>query len=269
MEALILVADADPFNLRLLQEVCEAGGHRVISAANGTEVLDAVARERPDLALVDVDLPELDGLEVLRILKADAALASLPVLLVTAPDDLDRRSRGIELGADDYVSKPYRVFEIQQRIRNTLRASGHDLARRDGQVAVEQLGLSLDYEFTRAQRYGHPLACIAVRLAAVGGLSPEAGLEDAMMRLAAGLRTCIRVVDQLFRAGEREYAVLLPETDEAGATVVLNRIRQRVADGTFFGDQQDPAPALRAGLASASDADSGEALYRAAIAALS
>src|SRR5262245_33874525 len=168
MSALILVADADPFNLRLLSELCSTLGYDVVTAADGGAVLDAVARERPDLVLMDVSLPVMDGLQVLRILKADHDLAQLPVLLVTADGDDEARRRGCEMGAEDYVVKPYRSFEIQQRLRNVLRlrtmaanTTNPPVERFDiadpltGTGTTSQLHISLEYEFTRAVRYNH------------------------------------------------------------------------------------------------------------------
>ena len=115
MGALVLVADHDPFNLRLLHEACEAAGYDVVTAAVGPEVLTMVARQPPDLLLLDCKMPQLDGFEVLRILKADINLQEIPVVLITDADDVDARGRGIKLGAEDYLTRPYRVFEIQQR----------------------------------------------------------------------------------------------------------------------------------------------------------
>ncbi len=126
MSALVLVADPDPFNLRLLHEACEAAGYDVVTAADGPEVLAMVARRPPDLLMLDANMSEVDAFEILRILKADTSLENIPVLLVTDEGDLDSRRRGIELGAEDYLTRPYRVFEIQQRVRNVLRATRQD-----------------------------------------------------------------------------------------------------------------------------------------------
>src|ERR1041385_807545 len=172
MNALIVVADADPFDLRLLSELWSVLGYDVVTAGDGGAVLDAVARERPDLVLMDAALPVMDGLHVLRILKADHDLAQVPVVLVTADEEV--RQRGVEMGAEDYVAKPYRSFEIQQRLRNVLRgragngaSAGANAPERldivdalTGAGTTSQLHISLEYEFTRAVRYRHPLSCI-------------------------------------------------------------------------------------------------------------
>jgi diguanylate cyclase (GGDEF)-like protein len=283
--SLVLVADDDPFNLRLLQELCEGVGYRVVTAADGSAVLDVVARERPDLILLDVAMPVLDGFEVLRILKSDADLSDIPVVLVTAAGDEESRSRGIELGAEDYVTKPYRVFEIQQRVRNALRvrAAETEVARARERVrstelvdpltragTSQQLIVSLDYELTRAARYKHPLTCAAVRIANYVDIVERGGqdaAEGALVQLTGGLRACIRAIDHLFRSDLEEFVLLLPETDAAGAVVVRGRIEERAADRSLWGAAIEPVPVIRIGIASFPEAkaDTGNALLRAAL----
>ncbi len=259
--SVILVADDDPFNLRLLTELCEAAGYDVVACANGKEVLDAVARERPDLVLLDIEMPELDGFEVMKALKSDDGLAGIPVILVTGAEELEAREKGLELGADDYVTKPYRVFELQQRIRNALRVSFAesqaaaqsdtiDPLTRAG--ASQQMRITLDYEYTRAARYGNPLTCVVARIGnyrkIVAASGREAG-EGALVQLAGGLRQAIRGIDHLFRSDLDEFTILLPETPGEGAEVVLGRIREQAADRTLFGAALDPEPALELGYA--------------------
>lgn len=255
MAALLLVADADPFNLRLLSEVCESSGYGVVTAADGGAVLDAVARERPDLVLLDVSLPVMDGLSVMRILKGDANLRQIPILLITADDDIHSRQQGIALGAEDYIGKPYRVFEIQQRVRNALR-----LATRASSPSIEppsnpdvmdvvtgagtksQLHFSLDYEFTRAVRYSHPLGCVVVRCSNAARLSPD--MQRRMfVQLTSALRGCVRNVDQLFRSSPDAFSILLPETDQRGCARVIERVQALAARDPFDADL-DPRPRI-------------------------
>jgi diguanylate cyclase (GGDEF)-like protein len=285
MSAVILVADDDPFNLRLLTELCQAAGYTVQTCANGREVLDMVARERPDLILLDVQMPELDGFEVLRILKSDPELASIPIIMVTASGEVDARERGIELGAEDYITKPFRVFEIQQRIRNALRVSAaeteaqkaRELARDRETVdsltragTSQQLLITVDYEFTRAARYKKPLSCMVVRITNYVDLVETAGREageGALVRLASSLRECIRGIDHLFRSDLEEFTVLLPETPADGAGVVRGRVESQLADRTLFGAAISPEPKLGIGVASLPDdtAADGNALVRLAL----
>ena len=282
MSALILVADDDPFNLRLLEELCEAAGYQVVTASDGVEVLDIVARQRPQLVLLDLELPRKSGLEVMQVLKADPELSNIPVIVVTGTGDVDSRARGIEMGADDYVTKPFRVFEIQQRIRNALRlqsaenraaeaearGSSVDALTRSG--TSQQLLISLDYELTRAQRYGHPLALVVVELTNYEAIAERSGTvaaEGCLVQLAAGLRTCIRAIDHVFRSDLAEFTLVLPETNPEGANVVTRRIDEALADGSLFAVAIEPTPQIRSGVAHhpGDGASDGAALFRTAL----
>lgn len=280
MSALVLVADPDPFNLRLLHEACEAAGYDVVTAADGPDVLAMVARHPPDLLVLDAKMSEIDAFEILRILKADTSLVSIPALLVTDEGDLEARQRGLQLGADDYLTRPYRVFEIQQRVRNVLRATRRDRLgipestppadQRDpvtGAGTPSQLLISLDYEHTRAERYGHPLTCIVVRLGnsdEIASLSEEGSADRAMALIGAGLRSCIRAVDHLFRLRRDEFCILLPETDGNGASYVLRRLQGQVQTGELWRDEVTPRPVVQIALTSMPEASakSGDELLK-------
>ncbi|MGB8332753.1 MAG: response regulator [Polyangiales bacterium] len=266
MSALVLVADPDPFNLRLLHEACAAAGYDVVTAADGPEVLAMVARRPPDLLMLDAKMSEIDAFEILRILKADGSLMSIPVLLVTDEGDLEARRRGIELGAEDYLTRPYRVFEIQQRVRNVLRATRRDRLgvpestppadQRDpvtGAGTPSQLLISLDYEHTRAERYGHPLSCIVVRLGnatEISAASEDGTADHAMALIGSGLKRCIRAVDHLFRLRRDEFCILLPETDGTGAGYVLRRLQGQIETGELWSDRIAPTPLVQIALTS-------------------
>lgn len=285
MSALILVADADPFNLRLLAEACESMGYEIATAADGETVLECVGRQLPDLLLMDAALPGTDGLQVLRILRADRRFCDVPVVLATGHDDTDARQAGLEIGAEDYVSRPYRTFEVQQRIRNTLRLrtrAGSASDRPPSQTAdpetgagtAAQLHMSLDYEFTRAVRYGHPLSCVVVRCVnyreLLGELAGAVG-DAVLMPLAEALQGCIRGVDHLFRSGTDEFTVLLPETDAEGCRIVVERLHARTCEADLFPTHVRPRPSVAVSAASypISKAPDGEALWREALSAAS
>ncbi|MBN1652317.1 MAG: response regulator [Deltaproteobacteria bacterium] len=267
MSAIILVAASDPFDLRMLSELCVSSGYQVLTAADGGAVLDMVARDRPDLLLIDTSLPVKNGFEVLRVVKADADLAHIPTLLVTFENDVEGRRQGLELGAEDYITRPFRAFEIQQRLRNALRTSPSGENRRTGQNrhladidvvdsmtgtgTVNQLYITLDYEFTRAVRYRHPLGCIVVHIRNHEEIEKRVGsdaVNGILVALASGLRGCIRGVDHLFRSGQGEFTILLPETDLNGCQTVINRLRSSDSDLALFHHSVVPRPQIAVGL---------------------
>jgi signal transduction histidine kinase len=118
---LILVVDDGEANRDLLREILELDGHRVSVASDGPEALRGAREEAPDLVLLDVNMPGIDGLEVCRRLRADTATASLPIILVTALADRTHRLEGIAAGANDYLTKPIDRPDLLLRVRNALR----------------------------------------------------------------------------------------------------------------------------------------------------
>ena len=118
--ARILVVDDEPLNIDYLQQELEVHGFVIETAANGVEALERVAAAPPDLVLLDVMMPELDGIAALRILKGDPETRLIPVVLMTALNAVEDRVRGIEAGADDFLSKPVDDRELLARIRTAL-----------------------------------------------------------------------------------------------------------------------------------------------------
>ena len=120
----ILVVDDTPRNIRILDAVLSPRGYSVVSAASGAEALRAVAQERPDLVLLDIVLPDLDGYEVCRRLRADAETCLLPVVMITASGE-QQKLRALEAGADDFVLKPFDQAELLARVQSLLRIKAY------------------------------------------------------------------------------------------------------------------------------------------------
>ena len=136
MARTILVVDDEPTLRETLVDALEADGFRVVAAADGREALTAFRAERPDLVLLDLMLPELSGIEVCRIIRAESGV---PIVMLTAKDSELDKVVGLELGADDYVTKPFSLRELSARIRAMFRRSEQNVAV-DGPPAVIDLG---------------------------------------------------------------------------------------------------------------------------------
>jgi two-component system alkaline phosphatase synthesis response regulator PhoP len=117
----ILVVDDDKEIVRLMTSYLQASGYEVLAAYNGETALHTIRRERPDLVLLDLMLPERDGLEITRLLRSDPLLAQTPVIMVTARVSDTDKIVGLEMGADDYITKPYNPREVLARVRACLR----------------------------------------------------------------------------------------------------------------------------------------------------
>jgi DNA-binding response OmpR family regulator len=119
--ATILIADDDPRIIGALTALLSEDGHITLSASDGQEALRLMRSRRPDLAVIDIVMPALDGLNVMRQLRHDPVLAMTPIILLTGRDEPEERARGLDEGADDYISKPFDARELQARVRAVLR----------------------------------------------------------------------------------------------------------------------------------------------------
>ncbi len=131
---LVLVVDDEPRMTRFIRMNLELEGYRVIEAHNGVEALDKVRADLPDLVILDVMMPELDGFETLEMLRE---VSNVPVIMLTVRADEDDKVRGLELGADDYVTKPFGARELASRVKAVLR-------RTRGPVTSEKAILRID-----------------------------------------------------------------------------------------------------------------------------
>jgi DNA-binding response OmpR family regulator len=154
MKPKILLVDDEPDLLELLEVNFSGAGFIVLFARSGTEALRKVREKEPDLILLDVVLPGLDGLEVCRCLRQNTKTSSIPILMLTARADEIDRVLGLELGADDYVTKPFSMRELVLRVKNLLRGT----SAADSHGEVTQFGsLKIDRSRHRVTIRGRPV----------------------------------------------------------------------------------------------------------------
>ena len=164
----VLIVDDEPKIVRLVADYLAAGGFGVTTARNGDEALMRIRTDAPDLVVLDLGLPGLDGLDVTRTIRRNG---ELPIIMLTARDDETDRVIGLELGADDYVTKPFSPRELVARVRAVLRrhAAG-------AQAEVVEAGdLSLDVPRMRVTRGGEPIELTATEFALLATMARQPG----------------------------------------------------------------------------------------------
>jgi CheY-like chemotaxis protein len=119
-KAKVLIVDDEPFNVDYLEQELEECNYELITAANGREALDKIQRELPDLVLLDLMMPVLDGFAVLTQLKADPNLREIPVIIISAANNSRSVVRGIRMGAEDYITKPIDEKLLIQKVKDYL-----------------------------------------------------------------------------------------------------------------------------------------------------
>lgn len=171
MSARILVAEDDPKQAGLLRRYLEREGHTVVVAPDGRAAVDEARRRRPDLLILDVMMPRVDGLDVCRILRTES---DVPIILLTARTTEDDVLLGLDLGADDYVTKPYSPRELMARVRAALRRSGRSSPAPDDAV-VRTGPLVIDTARHRVTLDGTLVDCTPTEFRLLTALAREPG----------------------------------------------------------------------------------------------
>jgi len=160
----ILVVDDLAANIDVLESLLTLDGYRVTTAEDGERALAEVAKERPDLVLLDIRMPKVDGYEVCRRLKSDPSTRLVPVVLVTGLTDTDSRIRGLEVGADDFMSKPFIVPEMRARVASLLRIKTYTDALDSAESVILSLAMTIEARDRATEGHCQRLAQYAVAL---------------------------------------------------------------------------------------------------------
>jgi len=169
----ILVIEDEPDILEIMEYNLRREGFRVTGARDGVEGLDKVKAEFPDVILLDLMLPGLDGLELCRSLKRDPTLRSIPVIMVTAKGEIDDVVKGLEAGADDYISKPFSPKELVARVKAVARRGTWDDSQPRERIAME--GVMIDSAAHEVRISGEPVAFTATEFRLLHYLASHPG----------------------------------------------------------------------------------------------
>jgi diguanylate cyclase (GGDEF)-like protein len=237
--ARILVVDDDQDAREALSMIL-GDDHEVYLAADGHEALQQAMEGRPHIVLMDLYMPRMDGLAALEALRAEPTTEDIPVILISARGDELTRSRCLDLGAVDFLQKPFSGRELKARIERTLRLTRREtelqaLARTDPLTGLGNLRAfrnRLDEEVKRARRYRTSLACVMVDMDNLKPINDQFGHaagDQAIRALADVLRHELRETDFGARYGGDEFVLLLPHTTGAEARVFAERVCARLA----------------------------------------
>ena len=237
----LLVVDDQPVNIQALFQIFSPDC-QVLMATSGEKALALCKEDPPDLVLLDVVMPGMDGHEVCARLKADDATRNIPVIFVTAHNDPAEETRGLELGAVDFIAKPVNPAVVRARVKTHLTLkSQSDLLRQmvfiDGLTGVSNrrcFDEKLDTEWRRAARGASPFALLLLDVDHFKRYNDRYGHQagdDCLRRVASAIQAGLaRPGDLAARYGGEEFACILPATDFVGALVVANRLERQVRD---------------------------------------
>ena len=241
---LILIVDDNRTNINLVQIYLKRMRLTSRSASSGTEALESAKKYQPDLILLDVTMPEMDGLEVCRILKEDSATSAIPIIFLSARKQVDHRVSGMSIGAVDYITKPFEPSELEIRIRTALRTKGmQDMLVR--QASTDPLtGLhnwrcfheTLSLEAESTNRGNEPLSLVLMDLDMFKVVNDSYGHQmgdKVLCDLGAMILANVRPTDHVARYGGDELAVIMPRTGSGRAKALAERLRSKLAEMTF------------------------------------
>ncbi|MFO7803928.1 MAG: diguanylate cyclase [Desulfovermiculus sp.] len=236
----VLIVDDQPANIHVLGKLIK-DDYKILAATSGAKALEiANSENKPDLILLDIMMPEMDGYEVCRRLKANERTNSIPVIFVTARDSPEDEEMGLNLGAVDYISKPFRPTIVRVRVKNHMNLKIktdmlEKLSLQDGLTNIPNRRFftqSLDREWARAMRNSLPLSLVMMDIDNFKPYNDNYGHgagDECLQRVARALNNPLkRPMDLVARYGGEEFVALLPETDVQGAMHAAQGMRAAV-----------------------------------------
>ena len=246
-DARILIVDDEKAQRGHLARVVQEWGAVPLVAQTTSDALRLYRDDAPDIVLLDVLMPQIDGYKLAKIFKSDGRY--VPIILLTALEDLDSKRRGLAAGADEFLSKPVNVLELQMRVSSMLRIRRLTNELEDANRQLQTLATidpltklmnrrvldaRLDQEFARAARYRHPLGCMMLDVDHFKKVNDTHGHlvgDRVLAQVGALITATIRKTDVAARYGGEEFVVVVPESSRTGALVLAERLRHAVASG--------------------------------------
>jgi two-component system, cell cycle response regulator len=283
----ILVADDDPISRKVIESCLSDAGYDVTVAVDGAEALEMISKpDSPRLLVLDRTMPHVDGVDVCRAIRRQALEPDVYVILLTGRGEREDIVEGFEAGADDYMTKPFDIPELQARVR-----TGARIVERQAELiaAREQLRADAMYdsltgllnrsaffdifrqEVSRAERYETPLALIMADIDRFKDTNDRYGHpagDLVLAETARRLRASLRVSDSIGRYGGEEFVIVAPGCTANSAALLAERFRLIVATQPIVFDREEIRVTMSFGVAATTDLKNAEDLLRAADEAL-
>jgi diguanylate cyclase (GGDEF)-like protein len=263
-DCLILVVDDVKLNLQVIANILDKVGYEYTLVSNGYQALEHVQSARPDLILLDLMMPEINGLEVCEKIQANPELAEIPIIFLSASQEQDHLLQAFKKGAVDYVTKPFHAAELLARVRMhlELKYSRHKLKtllQEQGELVKElerlantdsltgvwnrrYLLIVAEQEIKRTQRYNVSFSVLLIDIDHFKKINDTFGHsigDEVIIFMTKTVLNYLRQGDCFGRFGGEEFLVLLPETDINEAMIVAEIIRENIANKHIaFGEKQ-------------------------------
>lgn len=253
----VLLVDDEQDLLSSLRYRMNASGYKTVSASTAKDALDKVSRGDIDLIILDVNLPDMSGFQVKEHLNANHLTAHIPVIFLTALNSLEEKIRGLNVGAEDYVVKPFEAEELLARSKGALRRKDYyeSMTQRD---ALTGLGnkpyfdkqFALFFDLTR--RYGNIFSLVLIDFNDFKLINDHHGHlagDFALKEFAVICGKVLRTSDIVARCGGDEFAVIMPNTDASQAEQAIERLKAAIASESHMFGEKSISFSISAGVA--------------------
>lgn len=264
---IVLIVDDTAIGRSIVSSALQGQNYEIVFASDGHEAITTARKVEPDVILLDVLMPGLDGYDVCRWVRSDSVLKEVTILLVTSLSNREERLKGLEAGADDFISKPFDAVELRSRVRTIIRLNRYrKLRERDNQLTLmrselaklentskqlRQLAMFDDLtnldnrrgffikspeEFNRAKTHQTDLSVLMIDVDIFKGINDTFGHEagDYILKdLTIKLKSNLRATDIAGRLGGDEFVVLLPHTPLSSALILAERLRKSMESELF------------------------------------
>ena len=240
-KATVFIVDDSRTSVAALKRAL-ANGYRIVTTTKGQRALETIPEVLPDLILLDVIMPEIDGFEVCRRLKADPLTADIPIIFVTGEESVEHETKGLELGASDYVTKPISPPVVRARVRNLIELKLHRdqlkvLSTNDGLTGIanrRRFDELLECSWRQAFRRREPISLLMIDVDHFKAYNDNYGHlagDDCLKKVAGRLKDFARRPgDNVARYGGEEFVCILSDTDPLGANEYAEMVLQGIRE---------------------------------------